>query len=184
MPEKVSVPPALIFRDRVRASDTEVVRDIVSSTDFFNSEEVEVAVSLVEEHLRDGDAGGYSFVFAELGGRGLGYTCYGRIPGTRESYDLYWIAVRPNAQGLGIGRRLLVEAEERILSAGGARVYIETSERELYRKTRAFYRHAGYRKAALLEDFYEPGDAKVIYLKVLRPASGRSDGTAPPAHEQ
>ena len=179
MPDSGSIPPALVFRDRVRASDTETVRDIVSSTDFFNSEEVDVAVSLVEEHLRTGESGGYSFVFAELGGRGLGYACYGRIPGTRESYDLYWIAVRPNAQGLGIGRRLLVEAEERIFSAGGGRVYIETSERELYRKTRAFYRHAGYRKAALLEDFYGPGDAKVIYLKVLRPMQDHSDDGHP-----
>ncbi len=183
MPDDGSVSPALVFRDRVRASDAETVREIVSSTDFFNPEEVEVAVSLVEEYLRDGDVSGYSFVFAEFDGRSLGYACYGRIPGTRESYDLYWIAVRPSAQGLGIGRRLLTEVEKRICSTGGGRVYIETSERELYRGTRAFYRRAGYRKAALLEDFYGPGDAKVIYLKVLGRLQGRGEGVSAPASD-
>lgn len=167
MPADPETASQMVFRDRVRKADLNGVRDIVESTKFFSAEEVEVARSLVAERLRLGVASGYSFLFADVEGRSLGYTCYGRIAGTRGSFDLYWIAVRPSAQGSGIGRRLLAETEARVSSQGGERVYIETSEKELYRGTRSFYRRAGYRKVALLEDFYAPGDAKVIYVKVF-----------------
>ncbi|MCG2778221.1 MAG: GNAT family N-acetyltransferase, partial [Desulfobacterales bacterium] len=40
------------------------------------------------------------------------------------SYDLYWIAVPPDFQGKGLGRRLLKEVEKRISSAGGKRSYV------------------------------------------------------------
>ena len=167
MPTELLIASQLLLRDRVRKADLNGVRDIVESTKFFDTEEVNVARSLVAERLRVGAASGYSFLFADLAGRSLGYTCYGRISGTRASFDLYWIAVRPSAQGSGLGKRLLAETEARIRSEGGERVYIETSEKELYRGTRSFYRRSGYRKVALLGDFYAPGEAKVIYVKVL-----------------
>ncbi len=167
MPADQNTEPRVVFRERVGKPDLKMVREILESTMFFNSEEVEVACSLVAERLRLGAASGYSFLFADVNGKSLGYTCYGRIAGTRASYDLYWIAVHRLDQGSGLGRRLLAETEARIRAEGGGRVYIETSEKDLYRGTRAFYRRAGYRKAALLEDFYGPGDAKVIYVKTL-----------------
>ena len=46
-------------------------------------------------------------------------------------------------------------------------MYVETAGREQYRPTRAFYEACGYEIAARLDDFYAPGDAKVIYLRVL-----------------
>ena len=52
---------------------------------------------------------------------------------------------------------------------GDTRVYIETSSRDQYDPTRRFYVNSLYSQAALLEDFYAPGDAKVIYFKVLPP---------------
>lgn len=171
MPADSAAASRVVIRDRVAKADLNGVRDILESTKFFNPEEVEVARSLVVERLRVGVASGYSFLFADVDGMSLGYTCYGRVAGTRGSFDLYWIAVRPSAQGSGIGRRLLAETEARVRSHGGERVYIETSEKELYRGTRSFYRRAGYRKVALLKDFYAPGDAKVIYVKVLSQAS-------------
>ncbi len=70
-------------------------------------------------------------------------------------------------RGAGLGRELLQRSEQAIARAGGRRIYVETSSRELYGSTRGFYEACGYGKAALLEDFYAPGDDKVIYLKVL-----------------
>lgn len=52
-----------------------------------------------------------------------------------------------------------------IAAAGGSRVYAETSGRDQYAPTRAFYRACGYRKVAELADFYADGDAKVIFVK-------------------
>ncbi|OPY06261.1 MAG: putative acetyltransferase [Syntrophaceae bacterium PtaB.Bin038] len=158
-------PPAL--RNGVRRSDAGAVRDIVSSTGLFRPDEIGIAVELVEERLRSGPASGYHFLFAERGDRILGYSCYGPVPLTLHCYDLYWIAVRKEAQGMGIGRMLLEHSEKAIAALGGRRVYIETSSRPIYLDTRRFYERNGYRAEAVLKEFYSPGDAKVIYVKAL-----------------
>jgi hypothetical protein len=46
-------------------------------------------------------------------------------------------------------------------------VWVETAGRKQYEPTRAFYLACDYREAARLEDFYAPGDDKVVFLKVL-----------------
>jgi ribosomal protein S18 acetylase RimI-like enzyme len=147
--------------------DREVVRAIVCSTGFFSPEEVDIAVELVDEALARGEASGYHFVFLESAGEMLGYACFGPIPATEASWDLYWIAVHERCRGAGHGRWLLREAERAIAARGGRRVWIDTSSRAQYASTRAFYERCGYARAALLEDFYRPGDGKVIYCRAL-----------------
>ena len=46
-------------------------------------------------------------------------------------------------------------------------MYLDTSGRAQYAPTRAFYERKGYRVAARLEDFFAPGDDKVIYVRTL-----------------
>lgn len=164
----------LTFRSQPRLGDADAVREIVASTGFFRSDEIDVAVELVEERLARGPASGYHFVFAECGSETIGYACYGPIACTIASYDLYWIAVLDSARGRGIGRRILSEAERAIQAAGGARVYIETSGRADYASTRAFYERCGYRLEATLADFYAPGDDRLTYVRVLSGSSSRS----------
>jgi ribosomal protein S18 acetylase RimI-like enzyme len=124
-------------------------------------------VELIEERLVKGLRSGYHFLFAEQNGQVLGYTCFGPIACTIASYNFYWIVVHNNARGRGIGKELLRRSEEIIAAQGGERLYIETASRDQYNPTRRFYFDCGYRKEALLEDFYAPGDGKVIYVKVL-----------------
>jgi ribosomal protein S18 acetylase RimI-like enzyme len=148
-------------------ADREAVRSIVERTGFFTPAEVDVAVELVDERLARGEASGYWFVFAEVADQVVGYACYGPIACTTSSYDLYWVAVDPGIQRQGLGRCLVGEVESLVRAAGGSRVYLDTSSRAQYTSTRAFYEANGYRLAARLEDFYAPGDDKVIYVKVL-----------------
>ncbi len=161
-------PEDMVFRDEPWPGDVLAVRDLVADTGFFRPDEVGVAAELVEERLAKGAASDYYFFFADRGGSLAGYVCYGPIPCTIGSYDLYWIAVDRREQGKGLGLRLMDMAEKAIRAMGGRGVYVETGGKDLYRPTRAFYERAGYVKAAELPDFYEPGDAKVIYLKDLQ----------------
>jgi ribosomal protein S18 acetylase RimI-like enzyme len=155
------------FRDEVQPRDREVVRDIIATSGFFSLDEVAIAVELVEERLAQGRQSGYYFVFAEHDNEVVGYTCFGPIPGTIVSYDLYWIAVRNQYRGQGIGSLLIRRSEEMITALGGRRIYVETSSRSLYIPTHAFYDAQGYCQEAVLEDYYAPGDSKLIYVKVL-----------------
>lgn len=156
------------YRTEVCARDREDVRRIVDGTGFFYPDEVDMAVELVQAHLDYGEASGYHFVFAlDDQAHMLGYTCYGPVACTRGSFDLYWIAVDKTRQQGGIGRGLLAETEAAVRAMGGRRIYIETSARELYRPTQRFYERCGYVPEARLEDFYAPGDGKIIYVKAL-----------------
>lgn len=157
----------LRWRYAPEAADPERIRRLVTITGFFNPAEVDVAEELVRERLDKGEAGGYHFVLAEHYGRLVGYTCYGPIAGTANSFDLYWIAVHPDFQRRGLGRHLLRESERLIHKAGGRRIYVDTSQRAEYASTRIFYENSGYRREALLADFYGPGDGKAIYCKVM-----------------
>jgi ribosomal protein S18 acetylase RimI-like enzyme len=156
---------SLSERHEVSTADSAAVGELVRATGFFSEEEIAIAVELVDERLAKGDASEYFFVLVDDAEGLLGYTCFGPVPATQASYDMYWIAVHPRAQGRGVGRRLVEATERAIAARGGRRVWVETSGREQYVPTRAFYQATGYAVAAVLEDFYAPGESKYIFAK-------------------
>ncbi|MBI5814279.1 MAG: GNAT family N-acetyltransferase [Nitrospinae bacterium] len=158
----------LAFREEPTQADAEAVRLIVQSSGFFNEEEVDIAVELVDERLAKGTASGYYFIFAESGGQVIGYACYGPIGGTKDSFDIYWVAVREDMKAQGLGTSLLTMCEKAVARAGGGRIYVDTSSRPQYEPTRHFYEKRGYHREAILPDFYAQDDGKLIYLKKLR----------------
>jgi acetoin utilization deacetylase AcuC-like enzyme/GNAT superfamily N-acetyltransferase len=157
----------VVFRYELQPLDPERIRRLTEITGFFTPAEVKVAVELANERLTKGLPSGYHFIMAEHYGRLAGYACYGPIACTASSYDVYWIAVHPDYQGKGLGRRILKESERLISESGGTRIYVETSQRVQYASTRAFYESCGYRLESVLTDFYAPGDGKVVYCKSL-----------------
>lgn len=166
-PRPPSPQPEITIRRGLAATDRGPLEELIRATEFFSPEEIEIALELVDDGLAQGAASHYRFLVGELNGRVAGYACWGAIPGTRESADLYWIAVHPSAQGQGAGAALLRAAEEQMAAAGRTRVYVETSTRAQYDPTRRFYRACGYHLAAELADYYAPGDGKAVFLKVL-----------------
>ena len=157
----------LRFRCHLKAGDPEAIRALASRTGFFSPAEIEIAEELACDTLLRGAEAGYHFIVAEEGNRLVGYCCFGHTPCTVHSFDLYWIAVDPEQQGRNLGSKLMDDAEREIRRLGGARVYADTSGRAQYAPTRGFYQHCGYVVDAVLDDFYAPGDAKVVYRKVL-----------------
>ena len=157
----------LHFETRVDGSHPEVVRRLCGSTGNFSPEEVDLAEELVQENLRLGPASGYRFIWARQDGPTLGYACFGPIPCTLGSFDLYWIAVDRAHQGAGIGQRLMALVEEMVAAGGGRRVYVDTSSRPDYQPTRFFYQRQGYTCEAVISDFYAAGEDKVIFKKTL-----------------
>ena len=155
------------FRERLRADDPEAIRALVARTGVFSAAEVEIAVEVASAGLQQGPASGYCFCVAERDGGLEGFTAFGPIPATAASWDLYWIAVDPAGQRHGLGAQLLAASESRAAAQGCRRIYVDTSGRADDAPARAFYERCGYRREALLADFYAPGDAKVIYLKEL-----------------
>jgi acetoin utilization deacetylase AcuC-like enzyme/GNAT superfamily N-acetyltransferase len=153
------------WREAAGEGDVAAVRRLVTEAGVFSTEEVAIAAELVEERIAKGRLSGYEFVFAEAEGELLGYACYGLVPGSELSFDLYWIAVLRARRGMGLGRAILARVEADVARRGGRALYADTSGSEAYEATRAYYKKAGFKKVAEFADFYRPGDAKVTYRK-------------------
>jgi ribosomal protein S18 acetylase RimI-like enzyme len=157
----------VVVRGGLKTSDRAAILKILESTGFFHPPEITIAMELVDDGLAKREASDYHFLVAESGGAVVGYSCFSSISCTQSSWDLHWIAVSPEEQGSGIGRRLLAASEEASRKLGATRLYVDTSGRAQYQPTRAFYERFSYLPVATLDDFYAEGDAKVVYLKVL-----------------
>ncbi|MCK9225230.1 MAG: GNAT family N-acetyltransferase [Candidatus Muirbacterium halophilum] len=153
------------FRYTVKKDDGDKIHNIICSSGFFREDEIDIAKELAEETYEKGQKEGYSFVFLEDKEHLAGYTCYGEIPCTIGSYDLYWIAVDNSKRNSGIGKKLLLETERMIAKKNGRKIYIETSNKELYKPTQQFYINNGYKVEVILKDFYNINDDKIIYSK-------------------
>ncbi|MCF8368306.1 MAG: GNAT family N-acetyltransferase [Bacteroidales bacterium] len=156
------------FRSRLKKTDQDFIKEILDSSGFFYDYEIEIAIELLQENLAKGaEKSGYFFTIAEIDHIPVGYTCYGKTPGTIDSFDLYWIAVHQEYRGKGIGNRLMDLAVNDIAKRQGQNIWIETSSRELYKPTHLFYIKYGCEKIAELPDFYGPGDHKIIFRKKI-----------------
>ncbi len=156
---------SITFRREVRPSDPDSVREIIESTGFFYDFEVPVAVELIEDKLHSGDSCDYEFLFAEVSGKTIAYTCFGPIACTEGSFDLYWIVTHHDFRGKGIGRKLIGETHRIIREMGGRIVIAETSSTEKYLPTRRFYESLNYVNEGMIADFYKEGDGKVYFVK-------------------
>jgi GNAT superfamily N-acetyltransferase len=157
----------LTFRTIPEHRDIERVREIVESTKFFYDHEVEIASELVAERFNHGEGTGYYFVFAEMNGITVAYSCFGPITMSATSFDLYWIATHNDFRGKGIGKRVLEETCKRAKDMGCAIIIAETSGLPHYEPTRAFYTSNKFTLEASLKDFYTMGDDKLFYTKRL-----------------
>ena len=146
------------------ALDRDRIEEITRNVGVFRDDEVAVALEVFDEAVRGAAGNTYSALGAEIDGDLAGWICWGPTPCTLGTYDLYWMAVSPEAQGNGIGRALLDEMERRL--AGVARlIVIETAGRPDYDGTCSFYQSRGYSVVSVIPDFYAPGDDQVVFVK-------------------
>lgn len=158
------------YRTRpLEARDRPVIAQIVRRVGNFSPDEINTALELVDAWLASGEASDYICWIIEDGEGARGYVCIGPTPLTDGTFDLYWIAVDPSAQGLGLGQALIRLAEDEARARGGRLLLIETASQEAYSATLHFYERAGYELVSRIPDFYKVGDDKLTLAKRLTP---------------
>ncbi len=166
--------------ERAARADVGEIIGLIERAGVFGRVDVECVQEMLEDYFQQPDRGGYEFLVyrhegeslgaaepatAQKRGCLLGMACYGPTPLTEGTFDLYWLAVAPEARGKGIGRALMAGVETSIRRQGARLLVIETSGTSEYRPARRFYLAIGCQRQATIPDFYAPGDDLVIYTK-------------------
>jgi ribosomal protein S18 acetylase RimI-like enzyme len=149
-------------------ADTDSLVALTGATGLFKPLEVVALREVLDDFHATNHAQDHHAITLEENAEILGFAYYGPAPMTEGTWQLWWIAVRKDQQGRGIGSQLLSFVEDDIRTKRQGRVlFIETGSLPHYEWTRQFYRKNGYEQHALLKDFYADGDSMVVFRKSM-----------------
>lgn len=152
----------------MRLDDRASVWDILMTSGVFGETDAVCVDEMILETWDAPKADSYKWLACCQGERMIGFVCYGTESLTQDTWDLFWICVRPEARGQGAGRALMAEAEAQARAANGRVMVIYTSSTPTYAPARRLYEGAGFTRQAVVPDYYRDGDDLNIYWKRLR----------------
>jgi aminoglycoside 6'-N-acetyltransferase I len=153
---------------KLQAKDKFQLVSIIEGTNNFTIEEKKVAVELIDEAINSQDQEYYNFYLFENNDKIAGYYCIGKRALTDGVFDIYWIVVDSTLQNKGIGKQLLVHAENYAKENNGRWVLAETSSKENYNATRNFYFRNKYSIVSQIKDFYKTNDNLIVFGKYIK----------------
>ncbi len=156
-----------IFLRGLSPDDRPAIERILRDVGVFRDDEVTIGLELVDETLHPGPSTDYRWLIAERNATVIGFACYGPVPLTEGTFDLYWIAVAKDSQGSLAARTLDHAITDAIRSVGARWLLAETSGTDDYARAHRFYKRQGYELISHVPDFYRPGDARLTFGKRL-----------------
>jgi ribosomal protein S18 acetylase RimI-like enzyme len=142
--------------------------ELTAATGVFRPDEIDTLREVLDDHFAGGGEA-HCCYSDEHDGRVVGYVYLAEEEMTDRTWYVWWIAVDPAVHGRGVGRQLLLFAEDEARRRGGRVLFVETSGLPGYEATRRFYDKNGYDREAVLRDFYRDGDDLVVFRKRLVP---------------
>ena len=151
----------------LKSDDRRALEAVLRSDATFDSDEIDVALELVDDALAKASSD-YWFQIAEVKGAVAGYICFGPTPMTDSTYDLYWIVTHAAFRGQKIAQTLIRSMEGSLLKRGPkAQIRVETSQTEGYGAARKLYDRMGYPEVARFANFYKQGDDLIVFFKSI-----------------
>ncbi len=146
----------------VRATDMAGLKSVIAAVDLFPSEMLD---GMAEAYL-SGAASEEIWLTVEGDGlAAIAYCAPERM--TSGTWNLLLIAVHPSRQGMGIGAAITQHLEKMLAEQGDRILLVETSSLPEFARTRSFYLKTDYHEEARIRDYYQAGEDKVIFRKVL-----------------
>jgi ribosomal protein S18 acetylase RimI-like enzyme len=154
----------------VRPDETDALVAMAEATGFFKPLEIDALCEVFDDyHEGIGEEDHVASVWDDPSRGVEGFVYYAPTPMTDRTWHLYWIVVKRESQGRGIGRQMLQLVEDDIRRRLGRLLVVETSSTPHYEPTRQFYRRCGYSETATVPDFYAEGDGMVVFTKPIGP---------------
>jgi ribosomal protein S18 acetylase RimI-like enzyme len=148
--------------------DRETLYAMLTEIRVFTPGEIEVAMELIDIVLTDPNQKDYMIdCMANDEDRAIGYVCYGPVPMTQGTFDLYWIVVETRSQRQGVGSRLLHFLEGVVRKGKGRMILIDTSSTPQYERTCKFYFRHGFQEVARVPDYYHAGNDRITFCKKM-----------------
>jgi ribosomal protein S18 acetylase RimI-like enzyme len=145
-------------------ADTNALMALAAASGLFEPSQTAELAEMLAQHFA-GDSPDYWLTDEDQEPVGVAYVAPERL--TEGTWNLYLIAVHPDRQRQGRGRKLLEYVERLLIDRGERVLLVETAGTEDFEYVRNFYRKSGYTEEARIRDFYTAGVDKVIYLKFL-----------------
>ncbi len=149
---------------KVVKSDINALKEVLDSIDLFPSEMLE---DMISDYFSNADS--EDIWFAAIKNEkpiSIAYCAPEKL--TQGTFNLYAIGVRGDIQGKGIGTQMMTYIEHHLKQNGQRILIVETSGTQDFQLTRKFYENLNYTKEAVIRDFWDEGDDKVIYWKKLK----------------
>lgn len=151
----------------VETRDAAELLSLTAATGFFKPHEIETLEEVLADYHAECRDLGHVCEVLDSGAGLVGFVYFAPAPMTLGTWELWWIVVKADTQGRGLGGEMLRAVEAEIPRRGGRVLFIETSSQPLYEPTRRFYLKHGYDLHAVLKDYYAAGDDKIVFRKSL-----------------
>lgn len=152
-----------IYIREMHKSDLLKVKSIIDDNQMFPSEFLdEMALGYFDQET---DEMWFVMEQEEAGVIAVAYCSPERM--TEGTWNLLLIAVLRQFQGCGIGSKLMTFIEDKLKKLAVRVLLVETSGLPEYELTRDFYPKCGYKQVAVIPEYYDAGDDKVVFWKPL-----------------
>jgi len=148
---------------KVQLQDLTGLKEVLDSSELFPSEYLD---DMIADYFNNKDTADIWFTCIDNNKPiAIGYCAPEKL--TNGTFNLYAIAVRKELQGQGVGEKMMNFIEKLLIENGNRILIVETSSIDHYTLTRKFYIKLGYRQEAVIKDFWNEGEDKVIFWKKL-----------------
>ena len=147
----------------VLKTDVEQIKKVVDSSELFPSEYLD---EMISDYLNNSNTEEFWFTYIDNNAPiSIGYCVPEKL--TKGTYNLLAIGVLKESQGKGIAREMMNYIELLLQEKGARILIIETSSDEAQIVAREFYKKIGYTQEAVIRDFWQDGEDKIVFWKKL-----------------
>ncbi|GAB4526698.1 MAG: GNAT family N-acetyltransferase [Pleurocapsa sp.] len=149
----------------VKSNDLPELKLIIDANCLFPSDMLD---EMISEYFENDNSKDYWITYEEDKLVGLAYYAPERM--AEGTWNLYLIAVHPDYQGQGRGASMVSYVEQMLAKNGERVLLVETSGLPSFESTQSFYRKCGFEQEAIIREFYQAGEDKLVFRKSLTDA--------------
>ncbi len=141
----------------------EELKKVVDSSGLFPSEYLD---DMIFDYLNNADTQDIWFTYIDSNiPTAIAYCVPEKL--TNGTYNLLAIGVSQNSQRNGVATEMMRYIEQQLKQKDGRILIVETSSDDAQIGARKFYEKIGYTQMAVIKDFWNDGEDKIVFWKKL-----------------